>query len=326
MLTGRFLGVDGGQSGTTAVIGDQHGTVLGWATAGPCNHVAASQAQAKFLRVMRECISEAANRAGMVAFAGTDAARHQTGDRWHFKSACLGMSGGTADKLTLLQQLLDAEHMVITDDASIALAGATAGEPGIVVISGTGSIAFGKNARGETARAGGWGYIFGDEGSAFDIARQALRTVLREHEGWGAHTALTPALLESTGAADPYELLHLFYKPEWPRSRVATLARIVNRIAEEGDPLATMVLHNAAQQLALFAASVRGQLWTDEEAVTVSWTGGVFGSDMLLERFRSLISISGKATAKKPAFGPAKGALILAYRAPGLPVLPAPEA
>jgi N-acetylglucosamine kinase-like BadF-type ATPase len=322
MLTGRFLGVDGGQSATTAVIGDQHGKILGWATAGPCNHVAAPEAQEKFLRVMRECISEAANRAGMAPFASSDAARHQAGDRWHFSSACLGMSGGAADKSALLQQLLDAEHLVITDDAGIALAGATAGEPGIVVIGGTGSIAFGKNARGETARAGGWGYIFGDEGSAFDIVRQALRTVLREHEGWGARTALTPALLEATGAADPDELLHLFYKPEWPRSRVAGLAKIVNRIAEEGDPLAAIVLQNAAQQLALFAASVRNQLWAEEEPVTVSWTGGVFGSDLLLERFRSLVSISGNATAREPAYGPAKGALILAYRAPGLPVLP----
>jgi N-acetylglucosamine kinase-like BadF-type ATPase len=315
MLTGRFLGVDGGQSSTTAVIADQYGKILGWATAGPCNHVAAPEARAKFLRVMRECISEAASRAGMSA----------QGDRWHFSSACLGMSGGAEGKSVLLEELLDSEHVVVTDDAAIALAGATAGEPGIVVISGTGSIAFGKNARGETARAGGWGYIFGDEGSAFDIVRQALRTILREHEGWGARTALTPALLEATGTADPNEMLHLFYKPEWPRSRVATLAKIVNRMAEEGDPLATLVLQNAARELALFAASVRQQLWTDEEAVTVSWTGGVFGSDLLLERFRSLISVSGNATAREPVYGPAKGALILAYRAPGLPVLPEPE-
>ncbi len=309
-----FLGVDGGQSATTAVIGDEHGKILGWATAGPCNHVAAAEAQAKFLRVMRECISEAANRAGIT----------KNGDRWRFDAACLGMSGGAADKSALLHKLLDAEHLVITDDASIALAGAIAGEPGIVVIGGTGSIAFGRNVRGETARAGGWGYIFGDEGSAFDILRQALRTVLREHEGWGARTALTPALLEATGAADPNEMLHLFYKPEWPRSRVAGLAKIVNRIAEESDPLATLVMQNSARQLALLAASVRTRLWTGEEPVIVSWIGGVFDSRLLLERFQNLISINGNAIPKRPAYGPAKGALILAYRAPGLPVLPEP--
>jgi N-acetylglucosamine kinase-like BadF-type ATPase len=250
-------------------------------------------------------------------------------ERWRFDAACLGMSGGAADKSELLRELIAAEHIIITDDANTALAGALAGEPGIVVIGGTGSIAFGKNALGETARVGGWGYIFGDEGSAFDIVRQALRAVLRDHEGWGARTALTPALLEATGAADANEMLHLFYKPEWPRSRVAGLARIVNGIAEEGDPMATLVLQNSAQQLALLAATVRGRLWTDEEAVTVSWTGGVFGSSLLLDRFRNLVTLLAsageQAITKPPVYGPARGALILAYRGPGLPVLPEPE-
>ena len=294
------------------MIGDEHGKILGWSTAGPCNHVAAPEAQAKFLRVMRECISEAAVRAGMAICA----------DHWRFDAACLGMSGGAADKAALLRELVKAEHLIVTDDASIALAGALAGHPGIVVISGTGSIAFGKNARGETARAGGWGYIFGDEGSAFDIVRQALRAVLREHEGWGARTALTPALLDAAGAADPHELLHLFYKPEWPRSRVAGLARVVDRIAGEGDPLATLVVREGARQLARLAANVRGRLWSEEETAIVSWTGGVFDSSLVLEQFRRF---TGELLTRPPAFGPAKGALILAYRAPGLPVLPEPE-
>jgi N-acetylglucosamine kinase-like BadF-type ATPase len=304
-VTRYFLGVDGGQSGTTAMIGDETGKVLGWATAGPCNHVAAPEARAKFRRVMRECIGEAARLAGMA----------ETGARWHFEAACLGMSGGTEDKSELLGELVAAEQLLITDDATIALTGATGGEPGVVVIAGTGSIAFGRNARGETARAGGWGFIFGDEGSAFDIARQALRAVLREHEGWGARTVLTPALLEATGAGDPNELLHLFYRPEWPRARVAGLARTVSRIAEEGDPLAQQILHNAAQQLATLAGSVRGQIFADGEAAFVSWVGGVFGSPILLERFRALVSMSEGVIAKSPVHGPATGALILARRA-----------
>jgi len=298
-----FLGVDGGQSSTTALIGDAHGKVIGWATAGPCNHVATSEARAKFLRVMRECIGEAASRAGLAADGG----------RWRFSAACLGMSGGTEDKSALLGELIDSEHLVITDDAAIALEGATDGAAGVVVIAGTGSIAFGRNTRGETARAGGWGYVFGDEGGAFDIVRQALRAVLREHEGWGAHTVLTPALLEAAGASDANEMLHLFYKPEWPRSRVASLASIVNRIAEEGDPLATGVLHNSAQQLALLAGSVRTQLFPDNAYAIVSWVGGVFASSSLLERFCALTSLSGM-TPQPPVHGPARGALLVAYR------------
>ncbi len=186
-----------------------------------------------------------------------------------FRAACLGMSGGPDDKAALLAELIDTAHLVVTHDAAIALAGATAGEPGIITIAGTGSMAFGKNARGETARAGGWGYVFGDEGGAFDVVRQALRAVLREHEGWGGRTALTPALLEATGAPDANAMLHLFYTPEWPRSRVAGLAKTVHRIAEEGDPAAREVLQRGAQQLALLAASVRRQLWGEGEAVRV---------------------------------------------------------
>lgn len=308
-----FLGVDGGQSGTTAVIGDARGNIVGWGNAGPCNHVAAGEARAKFLRVMHECLSRAAVQAGFEAGLS----------RWHFKAACLGMSGGPDDKSALLHELVESDHTTVTHDAMIALAGATAGGPGIIVIAGTGSMAFGQNARGETARAGGWGYIFGDEGGAFDIARQALRAVLREHEGWGARTALTPALLEAAPAADANELLHLLYTDAWPRARVADLARTVSRIAEEGDPIALRLLHQAAQELALLAGSVRRQLWNEGETVAVSWTGGVFQSPPLLERLRMLISIEPGAVCEAPKHGPAAGALLLAYRSAGLDVRPA---
>jgi N-acetylglucosamine kinase-like BadF-type ATPase len=300
-----FLGVDGGQSSTTALIGDSEGKIVGWGTVGPCNHVTAVEAKAKFLRVMKECVSQAIARAGLASPVA-------------FKSACFGMSGGPADKAALLHEVIASEHWIITEDATIALAGATAGEPGIVAIAGTGSIAFGQNPRGETARAGGWGYLFGDEGSAFDIVRQALRAVLREHEGWGARTALTPALIEAASVTDANELLHIFYTPDWPRQRVAGMAEIVNRIAEDGDPIAVGVLHNAAQELALLVGSVRRQLWAEGESVRVAWTGGVFNSVILLERFRTLVSIEQDTTCEPPRHDPAVGALLLAYKATGI--------
>jgi N-acetylglucosamine kinase-like BadF-type ATPase len=303
-----FLGVDGGQSGTTAVIGNRAGRIIGWASAGPCNHVAAAEARAKFLHVIRECLSHAALRAGLPT----------ENTRWKFEAACLGMSGGPADKTELLHELIESEHLIVTHDGAIALAGATSGDPGIAVISGTGSIAFGQNSRGETARAGGWGYIFGDEGSAFDISRQAVRAILRDHEGWGGRTVLLPALLEAGGAADANELLHLFYTPEWPRQRVADLAQVVNQIADDGDPSAVSILRHAAQDLALLAASVRRQLWREAEPARVAWIGGVFNSVILLERFRALVTLDGDTICSAPDHGPAVGALLLAYRAAGI--------
>jgi len=299
-----FLGVDGGQSSTTAVIGDSRGSIVGWASAGPCNHVAAPEAKAKFRRVIGECVSQAARHAGIPAP--------------RFKAACFGMSGGPADKAALLRESIDADHWIVTHDGMIALAGATAGEPGIVAIGGTGSIAFAQNARGETARAGGWGYLFGDEGGAFDIVRQALRAILREQEGWGGRTALTPALNEAVSASDADDLLHMFYTPDWPRQRIAGLAELVNRIAEDGDPIAIGILQNAARELAMLAAQVRRRLWSEGESARVAWVGGVFHSAILLEKFRTLVAVERNTVCEAPKHGPATGALLLAYRAGGI--------
>lgn len=316
-MSDYFLGVDGGQSSTIAVIGDDRGQIAGWASAGPCNHVAAPEGRAKFLRVMGECCSQAAARADLDT------------QKPHFKAACLGMSGGPDDKAELLGELIDAERLVVTHDAKIAWAGAMEGEPGIVVIAGTGSIAYGENAHGESARAGGWGYLYGDEGGGFDIARQALRAALREYEGWGPHTALTPALAELTGAVNANEALHRLYTAEWPRARVAGLAITVDRIASEGDPVAVEILRAAAQQLAMLAASVRRQLWNEDpihiSPIHLSWIGGVFQSQILLERFRALALLDGNTEAAPPRRSPAAGALLLAYRVAGLPLLPQPH-
>ena len=186
---------------------------------------------------------------------------------------------------------------------------------GIVVISGTGAIAFGRNRRGETARAGGWGYVFGDEGGAFDIARQGLRAVLREYEGWGPRTPLTPAYLEVCGLSDANQMLHLFYKPEWPRGRVASLAKTVNRLAEEGDPVALGIMNNSAQQLATLAGAVRRQLFAEGEAAIVSGVGGVFSSALVADRFENLVSLEEGVTYSVPRHGPAEGALLLAISA-----------
>jgi N-acetylglucosamine kinase-like BadF-type ATPase len=302
-----FLGVDGGQSSTVAVIGDSSGRIAGWATAGPCNHVAAAEARAKFVRVITQCVSQAAGIAGM--------------ERPRFRAACLGMSGGPEDKTALLRETIEAERIVVTHDARIALAGALNGQAGTIVVAGTGSIAYGENERGESARAGGWGYVFGDEGGGFDIVRQALRAILREHEGWGPRTALTPSLLAATGAADANAALHLLYTPDWPRSRTAALAPSVDQAAEEGDPIAIGILHGAAQDLALLQASVRRQLWRDGEASSVSWIGGVFKSTILLDRFRMLAGFD-NARCEAPVHAPAIGALILALRAAGLTSVP----
>lgn len=301
-----FLGVDGGQSSTTALIGDRNGRVTGWGSAGPSNHVGAAEGKAKFTGAITECLQAACRQAGL------DPADVR------FVSACLGFSGGPADKEAILGEILRSERIVVTHDALIALAGATGGGPGLIVIAGTGSIAFGRNAAGETARAGGWGYIFGDEGGAFHITRQALRAALRFEEGWGPPTSLRPILLDATGARDINQLLHRFYTTEFPRPRIAGFARLVDQAAENGDATARGILHEAAQQLATIAGAVGRQLFEDDETVPVTYSGGVFRSRILLDRFRTIAELEEGNRVSAPRHGPAAGALLEAYRASGI--------
>jgi N-acetylglucosamine kinase-like BadF-type ATPase len=301
-----YLGVDGGQSGTTAIIGDETGRILGRGEAGPCNHAAAAEGRAKLERAVT----------GSVASACAQAALDPASV--HFRVACFGMSGGPDDKREILAALLRADRLLVTNDAVIALAGATGTGQGIIVIAGTGSIAFGRNIAGESRRAGGWGYIFGDEGGAFDLVRQALRSSLRMEEGWGPPTRLREILLQASGTASANDALHLFYTPGWPRSRVATLARLVDQAASEGDGVALKLLHNSASELAILAAAVRSQLWKPLEPVEVAYIGGVFESHMLLDRFKELVELEEAVLCIPPRRGPAEGALLEALRADGM--------
>ena len=301
-----FLGVDGGQSSTTVLIGDESGRVLGAGEAGPCNHTGAEEGRARFERAVNQGLHAACARAGL------DAATVR------FESACFGMSGGPEDKRTILAGTLRAEHLLVTTDADIALSGATDTGQGIAAIAGTGSIAFGRNTEGRTARAGGWGYVFGDEGSGFDIARQALRAALRMEEGWGPPTSLRQALLDATGSRTANQLLHLFYTSEWPRSRVAALAPLADAAAAQGDAVAMVILNRAAVELAMLVAAVRSQLWKPGDAIEVAYIGGVFQSRTLLEHFRMLIELEPGNRCGPPRYGPAEGALLKAYRAVGL--------
>jgi N-acetylglucosamine kinase len=301
-----FLGVDGGQSGTTAVIGDETGRILGTGEAGPCNHAAAGEGRAKLERAIAGSVGAACAQAGLDAAAV------------RFEAACFGMSGGPDDKREILAAALRVERLVVTDDAVIALAGAIGTGQGIITIAGTGSIAFGRNPAGRTARAGGWGYIFGDEGGGFDIARQAARAVLRLEEGWGPPTVLRETLLGATGSENANQMLHRFYTGEWPRSRVATLARLVDGAAVEKDAVARAILRGAAQQLAMLAGAVREELWAPGAELEIAYIGGVFQSRLLLESFRALVELQEGVRCGAPRRGPAEGALREAYRSAGV--------
>lgn len=305
-----FLGIDGGQSSTVALIGDANGVVLGVGQAGPCNHVATSRGPAKLRRAVLGAVQAAWKNAPV---AGSGARKRLP----EFDSAFFGMSGGPEDKAAIIREIIQTKRLEVTHDAVTALMGATHGRAGIIVISGTGSIGFGMNEAGETARAGGWGYIFGDEGSAFDTARQALRASLAMEEGWGPTTALRDRIVEFSGTRDTNGALHRWYTADYPRSRVATFARVVDECAMAGDHVARGILCHAAGHLATLIHHVRENIFKPRDEVLVSYIGGAFKSRILLDRFRKLVRAQGQNRVQAPALGPAAGALLAAYRAAG---------
>jgi N-acetylglucosamine kinase-like BadF-type ATPase len=307
-----FLGVDGGQSSTLGLIADESGRVLGRGQAGPCNHVTGPEARAKFRSALTTVLTEACAQAGLDPSSIA------------FYFACLGFSGGMADKEISVRELVVADGYKVTHDAEIALIGATAGEPGIIMISGTGSIGFGRNAKSKSGRAGGWGYAFGDEGSGFDLTRQALRAALRFEEGWGPETQLRELLLRETNAASANDLLHQFYTPEFPRARIASLAGLVSEAADAGDHVAGQLLFDAASQLVNYVEGVHRQLFEPSHVVPIAYLGGVFKSHILLSEFLRSVQYRLGSRAQAPKYGPAAGALIEAMRLSGFQCLPDP--
>lgn len=301
------MGIDGGQSSTVGLIADETGRVLGMGRGGPCNHAAAGEGRQRFVAAMRECLNGACLQSGLDASSVS------------FEAVALGFSGGIEDKDTYSREFFRSKRLLISNDAEIALAGATSGQPGIIVIAGTGSIAFGRNRSGRTARAGGWGYIFGDEGAAFDLVRQALRTALAMEEGWGPGTQLHSELLKETGAESANALMHDWYN-RFDRKTIARLAPLVDQTAQKGDPVALEILKKAAIDLVQLVGRTHKLLFSPNDRLIVSYVGGVFTSQILKAALKSQVRELLGRELSAPVYPPVAGALLIALQSAGCEV------
>lgn len=295
-----YLGVDGGQTTTKAVIGDSSGRILGTGFGGQSNHVKGPEGRTRLIEAVTSSVSEACRNAGL--------APEDVG----FDAACLGFTGGIDGKQEILSTFLKCRKLIVTDDLTIALAAAHADQPGIITIAGTGSVSMGRNASGRVARAGGWGHAFGDEGGAWGIVREAMRAALRMDEEWGPPTLLRALLLQSTGETDLHALRRKFYTDDYPRPRVAGLARLVDDAAEQGDSVARGILGSAADHLVSLTQVVRKRLLTDADPVNVAPIGGVFQSGIIRALFTSKLKTDAVVNVVPPLHEPPVGALLLA--------------
>ena len=194
---------------------------------------------------------------------------------------CLGIAGvdRAADEAvvrSIMSRIGYKARILVVNDALIALQAGIRDGAGIVVVSGTGSIAYGRNDRGEAARAGGWGYVLGDEGSGYWIGRLALRAVVRHADGRGRVTSLTPRLLGHFGVERASELIHRVYHDELSPRSIAAVAKYVQHARDEGDVVATGILNRAADELMTAATAVMSRLALADRPFTFVLAGGMF--------------------------------------------------
>ena len=207
-----------------------------------------------------------------------------------------------------------AESVVVTGDAQPVLAAASSDNVGIALICGTGSLAWGRNSAGEIARCGGWGYLLGDEGSAYWIAKAGLSAAMRSADGRGEPTVLLARFQEELRAASTDEMIEHVYSLRMTRERLAGLAPIVLEAANS-DPTARQIIADAAGELANMVSLLAGQLSLAPE-YTLALTGGVLLNEAVL-RERLLARLQTQADAPRAVLveEPVRGAVALARTA-----------
>ncbi len=301
-----ILGIDGGGTKTVCVAARADGEIVGRGMAGPANYLKEGLYTAKV------SLNEAIHKA-------LDAGN---ADRASVVAVCAGLAGvGRLNDRLIMKRIFSEicpnAQLILDTDAYITLIGATEYQPGLVVISGTGSIAMGLNEKGETARAGGWGHILGDEGSGYDIARRGLMAALHAHDGRGPETIIRQKVMEQFYLTSVEELISLLYGEETTPRRIAGIYPIILEAAEEGDEVAEQLLDSAATALVQAALAVIHKLKMEDKLFPVAVSGGVFRNSIkMCNTFQRLLTRRiTRAHLIEPRHPPEVGALLIAREA-----------
>jgi len=300
------LGIDGGGTKTLAVCADLQGKVLGTGISSGSNYHTVGLGEA--IAAIKRSSTQAMSIAGV--------------KRSDVRSACIGLAGAgrETDRSILLPAftgLSIADKVILEHDAFIALAGATVCNPGVIVIAGTGTMAFGINSSGEQNRSSGWGNILGDEGSAYYIGHNALISACKAYDGRGAETALIDGIVRLLELNDFNDVVKKIYGAS-PKD-IAGIAPLVSQTAYAGDEVAIRIMKDAGIELALSAVSVIKRLG-DNERTQVTTSGSVFNAgEILMTPFiESVKSAVPHAEIICPKFKPVIGALLLALQKIGV--------
>jgi glucosamine kinase len=303
-----FLGIDGGGTQTSCLVGDEH-SVLGSGGGGGCNLLRVGENQAHLS--LNSAISQACAAAKI--------------ESRQISRTCVGIGGALRPAISvtirqILSQLLGGERLggeiQIVGDMVVARESAFGSSAGVIVISGTGSIAYGKNSSGETARAGGWGHAISDEGSGHWIGRRAVSELLRAHDEKN-DPPLLGAIMKAWNLAGVDELV---LATNQPPADFSMLAPAIVSAADAGDQLASDILAEAGDQLAKLAGVVIGRLFqvapTYTLAVPVAVAGGIFRNSVTVRGsfYNNLRAQHPQATVRPSIVEPVLGALAMARK------------
>ena len=297
-----ILAIDGGGSRTRSLLIDRQGQLISQAETGPSNHLLIPG------DVVKRSLSESIDQV------------LRTSDLNHGDVTCVsvGLAGvdfdgaGAFEMETLLHDL-GFPCTVVNGDMVIAHAGALRLKPGVIALAGTGSVVLGIGTQGERVKVGGWGPVYGDEGSAYRIGQMALRAAAKMVDGRGPKTALTEALLGALGLKDFKETISRVYVEEMQPREIAALTRVAYQVAELGDEVARNIFLCAGKELAESVEAAIRQLKLDQSEVLISYQGSVLESCSLLRKqfVETLNHDVPKASIVPPAFEPVIGAYLL---------------
>lgn len=302
-----YLGIDGGGTKTTCAVGDET-SLLAVAVAGPSNITRVGEVRAR--QALHEAIAKACTMAKI--------------DPRQLSRACVGAAGTGRVEIAGVVRGIVAEviscSVEVVGDMQVALQAALGVGPGVIVIAGTGSIAYGRNAQGESARAGGWGFAISDEGSAHWIGRAAVSRVLRAVDEFGGDpgTHQASSLFREMKSIRKVESFEELARAANSNLDFAVLFPAVLAAADAEDELAQQVLAQAAGELARLARIVLQRVFPEQhEAVPLAMAGGVFRhSPTIRELFYNEVRTAHpNVVLKSEVVEPVHGALQLARRA-----------
>ncbi len=295
----KVIGIDAGATKTECILADEKGTILARARGPGTNFHLFDEEEIQFV-------------------LGDLATRVLAGYRSSVDVMCVGMAGAGRERdframQRILERLRRARHHLVTNDALIALVAGARERFGVVLIVGTGAAAFGINRRGETARAGGWGRLLGDEGSGYWMGLRALQGIMRASDGRAPATALTDSVLEHLKIPDTGALVHRVYRELAP-AEIAALAPLVQEAADRGDEAAQSIINEALREFTRSVESVIGRLDLAGEKFRLVLSGGLWKAVPVLRQDFTALAHKIAPWVEVHALGvePARGAVQLA--------------